>query len=367
MPSPPYTAAVIGRTGRGDYGHGLDVAFRDHAKLRLVAVADENATGRAAAAKRLGVERVYADYREMLDKEKPQFVAVAPRWIDCHKEMVVACAQRGSHIFCEKPMAPDLASCDAMVDACSRSHVKLAVAFQTRYSPRLVRVKELIEKGAIGEVLELRGRGKEDRRGGGEDLLVLGPHIMNLFETFLGEPSWCFARVSENGHPIGKPQVRVGSEGLGPLAGDRIDAVYGFQRTAVTASFASSRPREGANQRFALQILGSKGKIVLGTGYLPPAWLVPDPSWTGGTPRSISSAGLDQPEPLADGGLIAGNALILDDLIRAVETDGQPLCSVSSGRTAVEMVLACFASQVAGKPVEWPLALRAVHPLERLE
>ena len=113
--------------------------------------------------------------------------------------MILACAERGIHVFCEKPLAPDLAACDAIVAACERSHVKLAIAFQTRYSPRYERAKELIRSGAIGEVLEIRGRGKEDRRGGGEDLLVLGPHIMDLFRDLLGEPAWCFARVTEQG------------------------------------------------------------------------------------------------------------------------------------------------------------------------
>jgi predicted dehydrogenase len=165
----PYRAAVIGRTGKGNYGHGLDIAMMNQPKLTLVAVADEDPKGRADAAKRLKVDHAYADYREMLDREKPQFVAVAPRWIDCHREMIVACAERGIHVFSEKPLAPTLADCDAIVSACERAHTKLAIAFQTRYSPRYERVKELIASGAIGEVLELRGRGKEDRRGGGED------------------------------------------------------------------------------------------------------------------------------------------------------------------------------------------------------
>ena len=92
MFSPPYRAAVIGRTGRGDYGHGIDLAFLEQPKLKLVAVADEDPKGRVAAAKRLGVDRDYADYRAMLDRERPQFVAIAPRWLDCHREMIVACA-----------------------------------------------------------------------------------------------------------------------------------------------------------------------------------------------------------------------------------------------------------------------------------
>ena len=123
----------------------------------------------AAAAKRTGAERSYADYREMLEKERPQIVSVAPRWLDCHRDMVVACAEYGAHVFLEKPMCRTLAEADEMIDACERAHVKLAIAHQTRYSPKLQVVRDLIFDGQLGQILEMRGRGKEDRRGGGED------------------------------------------------------------------------------------------------------------------------------------------------------------------------------------------------------
>jgi predicted dehydrogenase len=365
----PYRAAVIGRTGRGDYGHGLDVAMANQPKLTLVAVADEDPKGRAAAAKRLGVEKAYADYREMLDREKPQFVAVAPRWIDCHKEMIAACAERGIHVFCEKPMAPTLADCDAIVAACERSHTKLALAFQTRYSPRYERVRELIAAGEIGEVLELRGRGKEDRRGGGEDLMVLGSHIMDLFRGLQGDAAWCFARVSDGGKPVGRAEVRQGAEGLGLLAGDRVDAMYGFAAGPVVAHFASSRPKE-PGQRFGLQVLGSRGRIDLTTGWVPPAMLLADPSWNGSgkaaTWSEITSAGVGKPETLSGNSLPEANRVIVADLIRAVETDTQPKVSVYDGRAAIEMILACYASHARGAPVPLPLNERSRHPLETL-
>ncbi len=369
---PPYRAAVIGRTGRGDYGHGLDVAMLGHPNLTVVAVADDDPKGRAAASKRLSVDRAYDDYRVMLDREKPQFVAVAPRWVDCHEAMILACAERGIHVFSEKPLAPDLAQADAIVSACERAHVKLAIAFQSRYGPRYERVRELIGSGAIGEVLELRGRGKEDHRGGGEDMMVLGPHVMDLIRGLLGDASWCFARVTEAGKPITRASVRPGAEGLGPLAGDRIDAVYGFKDTPVVAHFATARPqdKQGRNRRFGLRIFGSKGVIEIGTGWLPPAFLLAEPSWSEtakGTRRvEITSAGPGKPEPLGDTGMDAANKRIVADLIHAVETDSQPKASVYDARASLEMLLACHASQVQGGPVPFPLVDREKHPLERL-
>ncbi len=370
MSQEPYRAAVIGRTGRGDYGHGLDVALLDQPNVNVVAVADDNPEGRAKALERLGIDRGYADFRVMLDREKPDIVAVAPRWLDVHAEMILACAERGIHVFCEKPLAPDLASCDAIVDACERHHVKLAVAYQTRYSPRLERVRELIAGGAIGDVLELRGRGKEDRRGGGEDLFVLGSHILDLFRALQGDASWCFARVTEQGQPIGPDQVRQGNEGLGLLAGDRIDAIYGFADSPVVAHFASSRPSKPGG-RFGLHVCGSEGIIEIHTGWLAPTFLLKDSTWTtaGGDEHwvEVTSAGPGQPEPLdPSGGLVAANRRIVADLIHAIETDTQPLASVYDGRAAVEMVLACYASQSQGGPVRLPLKNRSQHPLAML-
>jgi predicted dehydrogenase len=365
----PYRAAVIGRTGKGDYGHGLDLAVLHEPKLEVVAVADPSPEGRAGAAKRLGVERSYADYREMLDGENPQFVVVAPRWLDCHKDMILACAGRGVlGVFCEKPLAGDLASCDAIVEACERSHMKLAMAFQTRYSPRYERVKALIADGAIGEVLELRGRGKEDRRGGGEDLMVLGVHILDLCHDLLGEPAWCFARVTENGQPVGPAQVRQGNEGIGPLAGDRVDAIFGFHPTAAVAHFATARPRE-PGRRFGLAINGSSGCIWMSTGWMPPAFLLADATWTTNAAARwtpIMPAGAGRLAGGAANDLVAGNRAIVADLIRAVETDTQPRTHARAARTAVEMVLACYAAHGQRGTVTFPLAQRDVHPLAGL-
>ena len=370
MFEPPYRAAVIGRTGRGDYGHGLDVALLDQPRLTVVAVADENPAGRAAAAKRLGVEQAYEDYRTMLDREKPQFVVIGPRWVDAHKEMILACAERGIHMFCEKPMARDVAECDAIVTACERSHVKLAMAFQTRYGPRYERAKELIAAGAIGEVLELRGRGKEDRRGGAEDLLVLGPHVMDVYRDLLGAPAWCFARVTENGQPITKASVHPGAEGLGPLAGDRIEAMFGFARTSAVAHFATARPKDGINgrrtpctssARRASSSSASAGSRATSCSPTRPGPTPLAPRWT-----PITSAGLGKPETLKDSGMVPANRLIVADLIHAVESDTQPRASVYDGRGALEMLLACQASNAQSKPVALPLVERTRHPLETL-
>lgn len=361
-----YRVAVIGRTGRGDYGHGLDVVWKDIEEAEVVAVADEDEHGRSEAARRLGVERAYADYREMLAKERPDIVSVAPRWLDCHRDMVMACAEAGCHVFLEKPMCRTLAEADEMVAACERARVKLAISHQTRYSPRLQRVQEMIEEGKLGDVLELRGRGKEDSRGGGEDLMVLGTHVMDLIRSLAGNPKWCFARVLDGGQRVTAADVRDGAEGIGPLAGDRIDAMYGFE-TAAVAYFSTRRNAGAAGQRFGLRVYGSKGVLDIGTGSLPTVLFLDDSQWGRNKKEwiPVTSAGLGQPEPLEEKGLHLGNVWIVRDLIHAIENDTQPRGSVYEGRAALEMILAVYESHRLNAPVALPLQSRE-HPLTRL-
>jgi predicted dehydrogenase len=365
---PKYKVAVIGRTGRGDYGHGLDVVWNDMEQVHVVAVADDDAQGRAAAAKRLRVPAAYADYREMLEKERPQIVSVAPRWLDCHRDMVLACAEHGCHVFLEKPMCQTLDQADEMIAALEKRNLKLAIAHQTRYSPTLQHVHKLFADGRLGDILELRGRGKEDSRGGGEDLMVLGTHIMDLMRLFAGDPQWCFARVSEGGKPVTKSQVRDGAEGIGPLAGDEIHAMCGFRGT-TTGYFSTHKAKHGAAARFGLTILASKGILTMTTGALPQVAFVEDPSWQPGRSNSpwkkITSAGIDKPETLSDVGQSLGNRLIALDLIRAIETDTQPKGSARDGRAALEMILAVYESHRLSAPAELPLKNRR-HPLTLL-
>jgi hypothetical protein len=169
----------------------------------------------------------YADYREMLDKEKLDIVAVCPRWIDQHHAMLMAAAEHGCHVYMEKPFCPTLEQADEVVQALDMRHLKLGIAHIAHYTPQLAHVKKLIADGEIGDVLEIRARGKEDRRGGGEDLWVLGSHMLDLMRAVAGNNvAWCFARVTLGGKPITKKDVVEGAEGLGPLAGDGVDAIY---------------------------------------------------------------------------------------------------------------------------------------------
>lgn len=367
----PYRVAVIGHTGRGNYGHGLDEVWLEVPGVHVAAVADADPQGLAAAVKRLRGPRGYLDYRRMLDEVKPDLVSICPRWLDQHCDMVVAAAERGARgIYMEKPMCRTLAEADTMVAACEKHQVKFAIAFQTRYSQKLPVVEELIRSGKLGQVLEYRARGKEDHRGGGEDLWVLGVHMFNLIQHFGGQPRWCFGSVEQNGRPIQKQDVQPGAEGIGPLAGDKVHVMYGLESGAV-AYFDSTRNAGGRPTRFGLTIYGSQGVVqTFDTGHLPEMYFLPDSTWAPGRTKKewlpVSSAGVGRPEPLENRALAGGNLLAVQDLIRAVEQDGLPQASIYEARMATEMVVSVFESQRRGRPVSLPLANRQ-NPLTMLD
>ncbi len=364
-----YRVAVIGRTGKGNYGHGLDTVWlKAGERVEIVAVADENEAGRAAAAKRLGAKNAYADYRQMLDKERPHIVSVADRWPDCHRDMVIACAEHGASIFLEKPVARTLQEADEMVAACEKHHVKCAVAHQTVYSPRVKVVKELIAAGRIGDILELRGHGKEDRRGGGEDLMVLGTHSFDLMRHLVGDAKWCFARIQQGGRKAAAGDIRPAGEQIGPVMGDHIAAEYGFGGLAV-GSFITHVAKAGAGSRYWLEVRGTKGQLQMGFGVFGPTYLCEDPSWMVGRSKAawqeITSNGLGKPETITAKEVDNGNIWIVNDLIDAIEKDRQPLDSLYDGRASLEMILAVYDSHQRERPVELPLKNRR-HPLAGL-
>ena len=365
-----FRVAILGSTGRGDYGHGLDSIWQKFSNCEVVAVADPDEPGRKRAQERTGAARAYGDYRELLERERPQITAICPRWVDQHRDMVLACAEVGSHMYLEKPFCRTLGEADEMVRACEMRHLKLAVAHISRWSPQLDQVRRLIEGGEIGEVLEIRARGKEDSRGGGEAFWVLGTHVLDLMRALGGEPEQCYAELFHQGQRVRGEHVREGNEGLGPLAGDRVDAMYRF-RGGVTGYFSSRKGAGGNPNRFGLRVLGSQGMIEHTSGYGNPAWLLKDARWAGpGGPadggwQPISSQGLGRPETLTATGYDGGNPAAALDLMDAIRRDRQPRCSMYEARGAVELVLAAFESHVEGRPVSLPLVVQD-NPLARL-
>ena len=324
----------------------------------------------AAARERLGVEKGFADYEQMLRETRPDLVAVCPRQPDQHHDMVLAAIDAGVRgLYVEKPFCRSPAEADRIRAACRERRVKLAVAHRNRYHPALPMLKRLVRQGAIGKVLEIRGRGKGDRRGGGEDLCVLGCHVMNLVHYFGGVPQSCSAILRQRGRPVTATDVQPGNEALGPLAGDEVHARY--ELDGGTIAYFDSIAEDGTrNAGFGLQLIGSDGIIDINCDREPLAYLVAgNPFLPTDRPRAwvpISSAGVGVEEPQS--GIVQQlhrHVVPLRDLMDSIESDREPLCDVSEGAMTVEMICAVFASHVLdGASVKIPLSDRR-HALAR--
>lgn len=370
-PQPLMRVGVIGHTGRGGYGHGLDTVWQGVPETEIVAVADADAAGLEAAKERLKVSAGYADYREMLKAAKPEIVAVCPRHPDQHLEMILAAIHAGARgIFIEKPFCRTPAEADQILAASDRSNTKLAVAHNARYDPTLQAIDALVAGGEIGRLLEIRGRGKGDRRGGGEDLWVLGSHVLNLFQYFGGSPTACSAVLKQEGRRVTASDIGEGNESLGPLAGDEVHARFEMARGMV-AYFDSVANDGTKNAGFGLQMIGSDGIIDLDCGRLPLAHLSRGNPFQATSKPSpwipISSAGAGQPEPRHDLQEFVGHHVgAASDLVAAIREDRPPLCNGREGAMTVEMICAVFEShRQESRVVAIPLEERT-HPLRRL-
>ena len=351
-----YKAAIIGRTGGGDYGHGFDTVFEGLANVRVEAIADQNPAGLETAALRAKAKRKYRDYREMIEKERPDLVSIAPRHPDCHKAMALAAINVGSHCIVEKPFTEHLEEADEIVRAAKDKGVQIVVGHKNRYSPMFQKMQRHIADGFFGDILEMRVQGKQDHRAGGEDLIVLGTHDFDTMRFFFGDPISCTATVTSEGKPITKADVRKGREPM-LVAGDTVRARFEFGNNVSCTWQSVTRggdwnvlPR-GA-ERWGFHVFGTKRILAYYSGSEP---LFYDSPFLGH--KTIHSDWQSLPEP-NDFRPAAHHSHLARDLIHAIETGNKPLCNAEDGRWTIEMVSAVYRSHFAGATVSLPLQKR---------
>lgn len=367
-----YRAAVIGHTGRGNYGHGMDVALVGLPGVEIVAVADPDEAGRANAQARAKAPRSYADYREMLERERPNLVVIGPRWVGEHLAMVTAAAEIGAHVFIEKPFAASLAEADRMLAATKRAGVKMAVAHQGRLHPATLHAARLVREGAIGRLRLVRGYGKMDHRGGEQDLILLGTHVLDQMRFFAGDANWVSGELLVGSRLAEPGDVRAGVEEIGPVAGDGMRATYGFP-DGVLGLFESFVGLGRTESPYGLELVGEDGQLSLRGGFTkyllryPRPYAAPgatDDRWElvavpGAAPGEVPGAG-DAPSAELTR---HANQQLVRDLLTAIEEDREPATSGESARAVLEMIQAVAAAHVSGGRVVLPLAQRE-HPLQ---
>ena len=126
-------------------------ALRASARGELVAVASRRRERAAAFAGDLEIPEVFASYDELLCSDRVDAVYV-PLPNSMHEEWAIRAMERGKHVFCEKPLATSPEAAQRMIDAAARHGVVLMEAMVYRYHPQTLRLRRLLDAGAIGDL-----------------------------------------------------------------------------------------------------------------------------------------------------------------------------------------------------------------------
>ena len=183
----------------------------ENPKAELLCVVDVNHLDASNAGKAFGCPR-FKDYEEVILRPDVDvvIVSVPNKW---HKEMVVSALSAGKHVFCEKPLARNPEEAEEMVETAAQHKVVLKVGSNLRFFPSVLKAAELLEQGAIGELMFLRswiGHGgwtagewysNYDVSGGGT-FLDNGCHVLDIARWFLGEVKSCIGVVKTNLWPV---------------------------------------------------------------------------------------------------------------------------------------------------------------------
>ena len=349
--------------------HGTHLAFTGLPNVEIV-LGDSNVNGLDTRMKEIGAVKHYSDYREMLAKEKPDIACLCSRLPGDHFEQIKAAVSCGCHILCEKPLTASLEEADEIKAMSEKYKIKIAVAHLARYALVFRTLKKMVEQGEIGRPLTFYGRGKEDERGGGEDMMVLGTHILDLGAYFFGKPEYVFADVRSDGNPISRSDRNKTKEPVGPCAGDSILANFKFAN-GVNGVFESRKGLYRETVRMGITVVGTDGvlsvrydderKLRISRSQLPPE----------------DEANFDEVElkedrnlPVNTGPLPAGmpyfaenNRFAALDLMQAIEENRQPDANIFDVVNVLEMIYGVYSSSLEQKAISLPLTDRW-HPLD---
>lgn len=317
-----YTVAVI---GAGAISTQHFEACKQLEQLQAIAVADLSQDRTKHVASQYGVTP-YTDYKQMLEKEKPDIAVITlPHFL--HKEAALFAASLGCHVLLEKPMAMSLQECDQIIQAIQQANVKLMVGHTQHYSPQNLAAREIISSGELGELVMI-----QDTR-----------HV-NYYND--ARPAWFFEKAKAGGgifmnlgsHSIDKIQWLTQSPIVEAKAsvsfygnkGDIEGSGIAFVRTksGVPATICQSG-YEGSTKN-ETEIMFTKGKLRLLTGQ--GLWISRD--------QQYEEIMIEQSKhPFA---------LQFEDLIQYIEKDIAPSASMEYSRSVIAVVEAMYRSEQTG-------------------
>jgi predicted dehydrogenase len=353
--------ALIG-CGKVGRAHAQALATLDESSFVAVHSRDPARARALAAEYRV---RAYSDVGRLLQDPDVQMVCICtPQYT--HPQLAVACASAGKHILVEKPMAIDLKGCDDIVAAAGAAGVKLGVISQRRLYEPVQRVKQALEAGKIGRpmlgTLTVMGwrdagyyrmdpwRGKWACEGGGV-LLTQTSHQIDLFQWLMGPIEELFGYWANLNHPYIEVE-------------DTAIAVLRFKGGALGTILLSNAQKPGFYGK--IHVHGDSGASVGvqtdgGSPFISGVTAAIDPPvndiWT--VPGEEQLLAGWQAEDRARCQVIDVmthyHRLQIQDFLRAILEDREPLLDGREGRKHVEIFTAIYRSQRDRRPVRFPL------------
>jgi predicted dehydrogenase len=271
----------MGRVHSRAYARVLHHFPRLPVRPELVAVADQ-APGRAReAAAQFGFRTAIADWRDLARDPAVEAVSVtAPNFL--HREIGVALAEAGKHIWIEKPVGLSTQDARAVADAVRAAGVQATVGYNYRNAPAVAAARELIADGALGTVTHARFRlfsdyaahpegaltWRYERRLGGSGVLAdLASHGVDLVRQLLGEVDALVADtavfVPERARPSGATAGHARAAG-GEVGGvENEDYVCALVRLASGARVVleASRVAVGEQNAYGFEVHGTRGAV----------------------------------------------------------------------------------------------------------
>src|SRR5438105_3984603 len=171
-------AAVI---GCGQIAPEHIAGYEECAAARTVAISDVRAGSMAPHLARYDRVRTFRDYRQMLEEMRPEIVSICT-WPQHHLEIVRTVLQYPvlKGILCEKPIALQMAEIEEMLRICNAAGVKLGIGHQYRFHPYFEFAAKMIQRGALGSIVEVRGSIKDS-------VANNGPHLLDTIRFLLGD------------------------------------------------------------------------------------------------------------------------------------------------------------------------------------
>jgi predicted dehydrogenase len=280
----------VGMIGYGGIGRVHAMAYRAipfHYGLpadtvSIVGVATTRPETAEKAAREIGCQVWTTDYRELLARSDVDVVdCCVPNYK--HEEIVVAAARAGKQIYCEKPLAMNVAEGRRMVLAVQKAGVKTQMTFNFRFFPAITRARQLVEEGFLGRPFSFRGRYyrssyispekllswrlRKEVSGGGA-LFDLGSHVLDLVYYLLGK----FDSVQATLETLIKERpIAAGSTEKGRVDVDDIALMQARTDGGVLGLIEVSRMGTGATNDLQIEIFGEKGALRFDAAN--PSWL----------------------------------------------------------------------------------------------